>query len=65
MISHIFLVILSVDHPSSKVNGIAEGRIETKIETAKKLLENKVDISIICDSTGLSKKRNKRIRKMI
>ena len=63
MKSHIFLVILSVNYPSSKVNGIAEGRIETKIETAKKLLENKGDISIISDSTGLSKKEIKELKK--
>mgnify|MGYP000986297874 FL=1 len=35
-------------------SGIKEGQREEKIEIAKKLLKNKVDISIIASSTGLT-----------
>ena len=35
--------------------GISQGIEQNKIEVAKKLLKNNVDINIIVDSTGLSK----------
>ena len=37
-----------------KAEGISEGKNERNIEIAKNLLQNKVDISIIASSTGLS-----------
>ena len=37
-----------------KAEGISEGKNERNIEIAKNLLKNKVDISIIASSTGLS-----------
>ena len=37
-----------------KEEGISQGKIESKKEIAKNLLKNKVDISIIASSTGLS-----------
>ena len=37
-----------------KAEGISEGKSERNIEIAKNLLKNKVDISIIASSTGLS-----------
>ena len=36
--------------------GISQGIEQKARETAKKLLKNKIDINIIADSTGLSKK---------
>ena len=43
-------------------DGIKEGQKERNIEIAKKLLKNKVDISIIVDSTGLTKDEIEKIK---
>ena len=37
-----------------KEEGISQGKIESKKEIAKNLLKNRVDISIIASSTGLT-----------
>ena len=37
-----------------KAEGISEGKNERNIEIAKSLVRNKVDMSIIVDSTGLT-----------
>ena len=37
-----------------KIEGFSQGKVESKKEIAKNLLKNKVDISIIVSSTGLS-----------
>jgi predicted transposase/invertase (TIGR01784 family) len=36
--------------------GLQEGKLEAKIETAKKLIQKGIDIKIIMEATGLSKK---------
>ena len=41
--------------------GLAAGRKEEKIEIAKKLLEQKIDIEIICNATGLTKEEIKKL----
>ena len=43
-------------------DGIKEGKKDRNIEIAKKLLKNKVDISIIVDSTGLTKDEIEKIK---
>ena len=37
-----------------KAEGISQGKIESKKEIAKNLIKNKVDMSIIASSTGLT-----------
>ena len=38
---------------TAKEDGIAEGKLEEKIEIAKNLLANGISINIICKATGL------------
>jgi predicted transposase/invertase (TIGR01784 family) len=40
--------------------GLQEGKLEAKIETAKKLIQKGIDIKIIMEATGLSKKELKK-----
>ena len=40
-----------------KIEGIAQGSLDKSIEIAKNLLQNNVDMSIILESTGLSKEQ--------
>ena len=40
-----------------KVEGKIEGKIEEKKETARKLLEQNVDIEIVMKATGLTKEK--------
>lgn len=44
-----------------KLSGRVEGRMESLIETAKKMLKNNIDISIIQKCTGLSLNEVKRL----
>ena len=46
----------------ARAEGISQGKNERNIEIAKKLLKNKVDISIIVDSTGLTKDEIEKIK---
>ena len=50
-------ILLNSRFDSGFNQGVKEGINQTKIETAKKLLKNNIDIDIISKSTGLSKKQ--------
>ncbi|GIX41899.1 MAG: hypothetical protein KatS3mg129_1632 [Leptospiraceae bacterium] len=43
-----------------KLEGLQEGQLKAKIETAKKLVKKGIDINIIIEATGLSKKELKK-----
>jgi predicted transposase/invertase (TIGR01784 family) len=45
-----------------KKEGIKQGELKAKIETAKKLLKKGIDIKIIVEATGLSKKELKKYK---
>ena len=45
---------LSQGKAEGKIEEFSQGKVESKKEIAKNLLKNKVDISIIVSSTGLS-----------
>jgi predicted transposase/invertase (TIGR01784 family) len=45
-----------------KKEGIKQGELKAKIETAKKLLKKGIDIKIIVEVTGLSKKELKKYK---
>ena len=55
---------LDIQQAVEKAEKKAEEKAQkVKIETARKLLKNNVDINIIIDSTGLSKKQIKELQK--
>ena len=45
----------------AKEEGIEQGINSSKIEIAKNLLKNNIDITIICESTGLTKEEIEKI----